>query len=329
MPPIWITAHTTQFAKPGWRYVDSAARRLPGGGSVVTLRSPGGNDHSSIFETQRTAGGEIPTRAQTVRVTGLRASGSVHVWKSTATEQFVRQPDIPVSGGAYQITLEPDAVYTVTTTTGQRKGDAAGPATAPFPHTYRDDFESGRRGQQPRYLAQMAGSFELVPCKGGRRGQCAEQVVGQRAVEWFKAYPTSFLGDSAGWTDVEVQTAFLHDREGAAEVWARIGNNGVDSTDIAIPALPDGYYLSVEKSGRWYLGKTVDGQRRQLRAGHAEMRANAWHTMRISVRGTTINAFLDGKQVGTATDATYGHGRAGIGTGWNRVQFDDFAVTPK
>jgi hypothetical protein len=317
MSPIWVTAHTTQFAKPGWRYLDSASKRLPNGGSAVTLATP--TQHSTVFETQQAK------QPQTVRVTGIKHRQRVHVWRTTATEWFTQQPDLQVVNGSYEITLQPDAVYTVTTTTGQHKGNATAPPATPFPSTYRDTFDTGQRGQQPKYLAQQAGSFELTPCRG-RPGQCVEQVVGERAVEWFHAYPTSYLGES--WADATVETKIRHDLEGSAEVWGRIGNNGRDSEGISMPARPDGYYLSVEKTGRWYLRKSVDGQPRQLAAGFTELPANQWHTIAIGMHETTITAHIDGCQVGAATDATYATGRVGIGTGWNRVQFDDFTVRP-
>ena len=41
-PAIWAIAHTTQFAQPGWKYLDSGCGTLEGQGSYVTLRSPGG-----------------------------------------------------------------------------------------------------------------------------------------------------------------------------------------------------------------------------------------------------------------------------------------------
>jgi hypothetical protein len=97
--PIWITAHTTQFAQPGWRYLDSGSGALPGGGSVVTLRSTTG-DFSSIFETQRAS---APTKVS-VNVRGLKQLGALPVWKSTKDHWFVRQPDVPVVDGRYQLT---------------------------------------------------------------------------------------------------------------------------------------------------------------------------------------------------------------------------------
>jgi pectate lyase len=72
----------------------------------------------------------------------------------------------------------------------------------------------------------------------------------------------------------------------------------------------------------------VHGERNRLAAGHAVLPPGVWHTIAISVRGTTITGSIDGVQVGTAADGTYASGRVGIGTGWNRAQFDDFTVVP-
>jgi hypothetical protein len=323
--PVWVTAHTTQFTRPGWRYLDRASVRLPRGGSVVTLAAPNGRDHSAIFETQRMPGGEtVPTERQTVRVhTG--GGGVMRVWRSTRTEWFTRQPDIRVVDGAYEITLEPDAIYSVTTTSGQRKGAAPAPPPAPFPHTYRDTFETGRLEQQPRYLAQQGGSYELTPCAGGRGGRCVEQVVGRRPLQWMPSFPITFLGDERGWSDVSVSTRVLHREPGTAEVWARLGNWGA-GPDLDVPILPDGYYLSLTRTGDWELGHTTDGERHRLAAGHTELAVGRWHTIEITARGSRIGAVIDGTEVGHATDSTYTSGRAGIGTGWNRAQFDDLAV---
>ena len=52
-PATWAIAHTTQFAQPGWRYLDEACGFLPGEtGSYVTLRAPGqAADYSIVLET--------------------------------------------------------------------------------------------------------------------------------------------------------------------------------------------------------------------------------------------------------------------------------------
>ena len=47
---IWVSAHTTQFAQPGWQYLNGASGYLEGNrsrGSFVTLRSPNRRDYST------------------------------------------------------------------------------------------------------------------------------------------------------------------------------------------------------------------------------------------------------------------------------------------
>ena len=51
-PAIWVMAHTTQFAFPGWSYLEGGASELlPGGGSIVALLSTNGADYSAVIET--------------------------------------------------------------------------------------------------------------------------------------------------------------------------------------------------------------------------------------------------------------------------------------
>lgn len=48
---IWATAHTTQFAQPGWQYLDSSCGYLPDRGDYVSLKSSNGRDWSVILQT--------------------------------------------------------------------------------------------------------------------------------------------------------------------------------------------------------------------------------------------------------------------------------------
>jgi galactosylceramidase len=47
--PLWVVAHTTQFAKPGWQYLNQACVLLPKGGSCVALKDK--RNYSVIIET--------------------------------------------------------------------------------------------------------------------------------------------------------------------------------------------------------------------------------------------------------------------------------------
>ncbi|MBI5010469.1 MAG: galactosylceramidase, partial [Bacteroidia bacterium] len=77
-PGIWAAAHTTQFAEPGWKYVDSGCGYLEKG-SYVTLVSPDRKEFSIIIETVDA------TASQTVnfKLDAGFGNRSLHVWKST------------------------------------------------------------------------------------------------------------------------------------------------------------------------------------------------------------------------------------------------------
>jgi hypothetical protein len=75
---IWATAHTTQFAQPGWQYLDSASGNLPDKGSYVSLRSPDTKDWSVVLETIDAKSAQKVT----FRLTGGLNADVVHVWET-------------------------------------------------------------------------------------------------------------------------------------------------------------------------------------------------------------------------------------------------------
>jgi hypothetical protein len=129
---IWATAHTTQFAQPGWQYLESASGLLPERGSYVSLKSPGNKDWSVVVET---------------------------------IDAFEAVADISPVGGKLTYSLEPDSLYTFTTTTGQGKGTAKPPSDNPFPLPYADNFEATEVKRAPRFLSDQDGAFEAHPCQ--------------------------------------------------------------------------------------------------------------------------------------------------------------------
>ena len=152
---IWITAHTTQFAQPGWQYIDSACGHVPGKGTYVTLKSPTSSDYSVIVETIGANGAQLVG----FRIAGDLSEGPIHVWETNATKTFEHVMDLNPEGGKFNLVLDPDSLYSLTTTTGQGKGTATPPPARPFPFPYEETFESTPEGRSPRYLADQDGAF--------------------------------------------------------------------------------------------------------------------------------------------------------------------------
>jgi hypothetical protein len=134
---IWVTAHTTQFAQPGWQYLDSSSGYLPAMGSYVALRSPDKRNWSVVVET---IGAQSPQPAS-FRVTGGLASSEVHIWETNSTHIFEHVASVPVVNGKFDYTFESESLYSLATTTEQSKGEAVPPPAAAFPLPYADDFE--------------------------------------------------------------------------------------------------------------------------------------------------------------------------------------------
>jgi hypothetical protein len=318
---IWVTAHTTQFAKPGWHYIDKACGYLPGGGSYVTLKSPAAGDFSVVVET-------IGARsAQQVRfeLSGGFSRGPIHVWRSDGKSMFERQPDITQSSGSFQFTFAPDALYTLTTTTGQGKGTAAPPASRPFPFPYRDTFESTAIGGTPKYLSDQDGAFEVQPCGANRKGRCLTQVVTIQPISWgISPEPFTFLGDQ-NWTDYTVRVDAMVPQDGEVAVLGRVDSADFFQDGKALWA--SGYVLTVRRGGDWELLSTrFKSPPVKLASGTASFAVNKWHLLALSFQGTAISGSIDGNVVGRVNDVSHKSGMAGIGSGWNVASFDDFAV---
>ncbi|WP_158715499.1 RICIN domain-containing protein [Streptomyces sp. NRRL S-481] len=70
----------------------------------------------------------------------------------------------------------------------------------------------------------------------------------------------------------------------------------------------------------------------------AALGINRWHSVALTMQGSTVTAKVDGTVLGSVTDSTYAHGRAGLGTvdsvdaravsGYRTQQFDAFLVAP-
>lgn len=222
-PTVWASAHTTQFVQLGWKMLHSGSGDLKGGGSYVTMVSPSGDAFSVIIETGMAECHHCPANnanstaaavPQTLAVTlcgPLVAHTSLSVWLSDETHEFEQQPNATVSDGKLTVTVPPNAVMTITSTTGQKKGHfpAAPAASAAFPSSYRDDFDSSPPESLAKYWADQCGSFQVMPAGGGRSGHSLLQRVTEHpgVNKWANNLdnPTTVLGNPTATGDSTIR----------------------------------------------------------------------------------------------------------------------------
>lgn len=322
-PAVWITAHTTQFAQPGWRYIDSSCGYLRGGGSYVSLRSPESNDYSLIVET---SGAHAPQELR-LYIEGGLAKSAVHVWRTDANEAFQHTADTTPTGNSVSVALEADAIYSLTTTVGQGKGSAAPPVDSPFPFPYRDDFETTAVGGTPKFLSDQNGAFEVVNCRG-RQGHCLSQEVTTKPIPWgIVADPYTYLGDPK-WSDYEVHTDAMLDGKGEMTLLGRIDSADVFQDQSA--RWPSCYILTVNEKGEWRLSSTkYKIATKSLANGTVPFSSKTWHRFGLLLNGPNIEAAIDDATIAKVQDSTHSSGMAGIGSGWNAVEFDNFDIEPQ
>jgi O-glycosyl hydrolase len=337
-PSLWVMAHTSQFTQPGWRYIDGAsgffnADTTGAHGSYVALQS---SDHSNFSLVIETVEAKSPQTAH-FKLAGF-AQDTLHLWTTNLTSNnsgdwFVKQADIHPVEGEFALNLEPGRMYTVTTTTGQAKGGALAPPSAPFPLSFADDFKSYAAGKLPKYFSDMYGGFETANCAGGRSGVCLRQVVPEEPIAWKGTAnrPFTIVGN-LDWRDYRVSSDVLLEQPGAADLIGRItGMSGMD--------VPNSYLLRVADTGDWSLLKTMDqgSDKEDVKAEEAVLAqgkvspfgVNRWHHLALTFEGQSIAAAIDGVTVKVVSDPSFANGMAGLGTvAYAPAEFSNFSVEP-
>jgi galactosylceramidase len=256
--------------------------------------------------------------------------------------------------GTFTIALEPDAIYSISTTTGQQKGSFENiPAERAFPFPYYETFEEYASpkefGYLPRYTADIASVFEIADRPDGK-GKCLRQVIRQKPQSWAPEWmPYTIIGDQ-DWTNYEVSADIYLDNGGWAGVMGRVNNVGT-----GYGCVPKGYYLRLSADGTCTL-VAINGKagaeelgdlehQAQLRAagnpvgkGETQMAAvtaknvaaNQWHNVKLQFSGATITGFVDGAPVICTTNSLFSQGMAGLVTGDIKTQntacFDNLLI---
>ena len=227
-----------------------------------------------------------------------------------------------MEGNAVTVTLEPDAIYSFTTTTGQHKGSVEDiPPANDFTLPYREDFEACQPGRAPKYLSDQAGVFEVAKRDDGE-GQCLRQVIGAKTIDWSPMeWPCSLVGSKA-WTNYEVS---LDARIGAGRVARLLAR--ANRRDPIEGNQGTAYALSLGSDGRWDL--SVVSTDDVLASGVVAVTPDTWRTLKLRCHGPQLAAFVDGTEVARVVGLAFRSGMVGVGAGgWYEADFDNLRVDP-
>jgi len=337
-------AAVTQFTKPGWVHIDSACGYLGGNranGAYMPLRAPDAKAWSLIVETTTATGQQNVT----VTIKGGLPGGTVHVWRTSPTsgrpaDWLLHRGDIALdANGSFTFGCLTGYIYSFTSTTGQGIIRPRIPANRPFQLPYSDGWTRAASavGTMPPYLAPQDGSFEFVPAADGSGTYVVGQTTSQRPIFWHPKpsrgtrFPYAVIGGSNMATDYKVSASVCFTGSGqSGGVIARFSSQGKGIFNFR------GYILDFGSLGGWWLIRnSISVGRTVLAKGAiAPPAPGKWTSLAIAARGTTITAWVNGRQLATVTDndPNYATGIPAIETDafrgtWSPTQFKGFSVS--
>ena len=119
----------------------------------MAVKRGGEGDYSMIIETMDAK----EAQDVTFKMDGNFSDRQVAVWRSLLDkETFVRKASIMPKEGTFAIALQPKALYSLTTTSGQQKGMPASPPLKPFPLPYKGDGTSGNDAKRVQQILALS-----------------------------------------------------------------------------------------------------------------------------------------------------------------------------
>ncbi|XP_064604089.1 galactocerebrosidase-like isoform X2 [Liolophura sinensis] len=344
--PIWVSAHTTQFTQPGWRYLPhgNGVGKLASGGSYVSLTNISQQSLTIVIETMShnhsicirppLAKYDVSPQNATFKLSGSFAYvTSLNVWYTkigfdgNPSTFFKEMPQIDVVNGAVTLSLGVDEMYTLTTVSTGQKGTAPDPPPSePFPLPYKDNFDNYEVNSEPYNLAQQVGVWEVVQGDADRGG-IIRQVVVQEPVHWCAAETgnrTLNIIGSPNWTDIYVQCDVRTVTVSAARgvfVAARVSQGGCQAADTR------GIFLYIYPSQQRYVLTNDLGGKTVLKSGLAQTSSD-WNTLGLLIQSNGITGMLNNETLFT-TSVPQGpkSGFVGVGTDpYGIAEFDNLEI---
>jgi hypothetical protein len=244
----------------------------------------------------------------------------------------VHEGNINPVHGRFSLVVRPGYVYSLTTTTGQGKGGAAGPPAAGLKLPYDNNLSSGVDGE-PSLLAAQAGAFELRRCQApDGASRCTRQTAVGQPVFWrigvAQRHPYAVLGDD--WRNYAVSAEVRLPQSGTAGLMGRYDSASASPSQGTYNA----YVFDVSTAGTYTISlyRSHDsGKRltiRTLVSGSVSFPSRVWHKLTLSFAGAHIAATIDGVQVASTDSAALARGIPGIEVGgWYPAQFSDLTIS--
>ncbi|CAH1783526.1 unnamed protein product [Owenia fusiformis] len=346
-PPIWITAHTTQFTSIGWYYLKhgSGVGYLDQGGSYVTYLRPGGDltivietmthDHSVCIRPPYPPY-EVKPQNATFKIQGsMKMVDQLYLWYSalkfdgSKSTLFQQMTPVKVVNGQFSISVGLDSVYTLSTISTGHKGSF--PTTAqskPFPKPYKDSFDSYPVSSEAFNFAQQVGVFETAKCKELYRGLVLRQVVTRHPIHWCPLpllQPINVIGNF-NWSDITVTTdTYIDTKDGAegAFIAARVDRGGCNAW------LAQGVFFWILPDAQQFQISTDIARAYMVKSGNVKLARDTWYTLQLQVKGNVASAFVNKTLVFNGTvNSSSKHGFAAMGlSSFGYGSFDNFMVT--
>ena len=346
---IWTSAHFTWFAENGWRYIDSGCY---GDGKEAHAISETTNNYMTVTDTETGDYSVIicndseEQRNYTFTLENMtKADAPIYVWETRGPdkdqaydENYFRhigtyQPVEENGKYAYSIEVKPYSIVTVTTL--DKTADTAvykcGYEDIPLDINYSDDFEYSdeflsSRGYAPLYTTDYGGAFEVAEVD---RNKVLMQMINadNKPVDWrFRGTPNPItsLGDDR-WSNYSAEISFKL-ADDAEDNYIAFGTHYL-TAELDSWSAENGYSVRVYPDGRWELKKNAYTV---LNDNMDNFDSSVWHTVKLTVDGINISAYIDGREAASFVDE-YAHansGRISIGSGLYNNIFDDLKVTP-
>ena len=196
---------------------------------------------------------------------------------------------------------------------GVQPGTVAGDGTAAEPgRTYRWTFDEPRSDALPENLVGVLGNWKI---ESEPSAPSAPNVLRQTGSFESPDFPRVIVWDLT-FTDLALRVRCRPE---------------AGRTDQACGLLfrakaSDAYYVARANAleGNVRLYEVVGGRREQLASSDLDVTSGEWHTLEVEARGTSLSVSWDGREVISATDATFDTGKIGLWTKADSVTaFDD------